>query len=74
MRVVVQRLTPGVQHGDCTDFGTEVTWIGGDVAQRVSGGAEQDGVDDVLVLERDLGCQRRTLRRPSGMVPMKVPF
>ena len=34
MRVVLQGLPPSVQHRDCTDLCTEVTWLGGDVAHR----------------------------------------
>ena len=59
VRVVVQRLAPGVQHGERADLGAEVAGIGGDVAQRLGRGAEQDGVDHRLVVERDLGDRRR---------------
>ena len=58
MRVVVQGLAPRVQHGDRPDLGAEVPRVSGDVAQRVGGGAEQDGIDDALVLERDFGRRR----------------
>lgn len=57
MRVVVQGLTPGMQHGNRADLGPEVARISGDVAQRVGGGAEQDGMDDALILESDLRPQ-----------------
>ena len=59
MRVVVQRLAPGVQYGDRADLGAEVAWVGGDVAQRLGRCAEQDGIDDAFVLERDLRRRRR---------------
>ena len=36
MRMVLQVLAPGVEHGDETDFGAEMTRIGGDRAQRFS--------------------------------------
>ena len=34
MRMVLQVLTPGVEHGDETDLGAEMARIGGDCAQR----------------------------------------
>ena len=52
---MVQGLTPGVQHGDEADLGAEMLGIGGDRAQRLGRGLEQDGVDRRLVLEGDLG-------------------
>ena len=57
--MVLQRLSPGVQHGDRADLGAEVARVGGDAAQRLGRGAEQDGVDHRLVVERDLGDRRR---------------
>jgi hypothetical protein len=38
--MVVQGLSPGMQHGDRSDLGAEVARVGGDVAQRVGGRAE----------------------------------
>jgi hypothetical protein len=58
MRVVLQGLPPSVQHRDCTDLCTEVTWLGGDVAHRFGRSVEQDGVNRSLVLERDLRHRR----------------
>jgi hypothetical protein len=34
-----------VQHGDAADLGAEMARVGGDEAQRLRGGAEQDRVD-----------------------------
>ena len=59
MRVVVQRLSPGVQQGDCADLCPEMLGVGGDVAHRIGRSTEQDGIHHALVLERDLGCRRR---------------
>ena len=59
VRMMVQVLAPGVEHGDDADLGAEMLGIGGDGAQRLGGGAEQDGVDRRLVLEGDLGHRRR---------------
>jgi hypothetical protein len=58
MGVVMQILSPGVQDGDEADLGAEVLWIGGDRAQCLACCPEQDGVDRLLVLERDLGYRR----------------
>ena len=57
--MMLQGLAPGVEHGDDADLGAEVLGIGGDGAQRLGGGPEQDGVDDGLVLEGDRGDRRR---------------
>ena len=57
--MVLQGLPPGVQHRDRADLGAEMAGVGGDGAQRLGGGPEQDGVDHALVLERDLGRRRR---------------
>jgi hypothetical protein len=59
MRVVMQSLPPGMQHRDRTDLGAEVAGIGGDAAQRLGRGTEQNGVDHRLVAEGDLGGGRR---------------
>jgi hypothetical protein len=45
MRVMQQVLAPGVQDGDETDLGTQVLRVGGDGAQGLGGGMEQDVVD-----------------------------
>ena len=58
MRVIVQILAPAMKHGNESDLGAEVFGIGADAAQRLGRGAEQDGVDHLLVLERDLGHRR----------------
>jgi hypothetical protein len=59
VRMMVQVLAPGVEHGDEPDLGPEVLRVGGDHAQRLGRRPEQDGVDRLLVLERDLGHRRR---------------
>ena len=59
VRMVVQVLAPGVEHGDEADLGAEMLGIGGDPAQRLGRRSEQDGVDRLLVLEGDLGDRRR---------------
>ena len=55
MRMVHQGLTPRVQHGDEADLGAEALGVGGDLEQRLRGGAEQDVVDRLLVLQGDRG-------------------
>ena len=58
VRMVLQVLTPGVEHADEADLGAEMLGIGGDHVQRLGRGPEQDGVDRFLVLESDLGGRR----------------
>jgi hypothetical protein len=55
MGMMHQRRSPGVQHGGDADAGAEVTGIGGDRQQRLGRGAEQQIVDDGLVVEGDGG-------------------
>jgi hypothetical protein len=81
MRVVVQVLTPSMEHGNESDLGTEVPGIGGNAAQRLCRGAEQDGIDHALVLERDLGhrCGQREDNVEIGhrqqlVLPGREPF
>ena len=45
-----ERLAPGVQHGEETDLGAEVARVGGDGAQRLGDGPEEQAIDDGLVL------------------------
>src|SRR5260370_36472658 len=59
VRMVMQVLAPGVEHGDETDLGTEMLRIGGDGSERLGCRPEQDGVDPLFILERDLGDRRR---------------
>src|SRR5438132_8310886 len=44
-----------MEDGEETDFRAEVFRIGGDGAQGLGGGAEENAVDDGLVLEGDVG-------------------
>ena len=55
--MVQQVLTPGMQHREETDLGTEMPWIGGDLQQCLGNGAEQQSVEQPLILEG----QRREL-------------
>src|SRR5271166_4025680 len=59
MRMMLQGLPPGVQHRNRADLCAEVTRVVGNVAHRIGGRTEQDGVDDALVVERNLGGRRR---------------
>src|SRR3984957_16690094 len=59
MWMMLQGLSPGMQHRNRADLCAEVLGIGGDVAQRPGGGAEQDVINDALVLECNLGCRCR---------------
>ena len=59
VRVMLQGLTPGVENHGHAELGAEVPGIGGDGGECLGRGAEQDRVDNGLVLERDLAHQRR---------------
>src|SRR4051794_9989140 len=54
MRMMLQLLSPGVQHAEEANIGSETLWVPGDLDQRLGAGAEQQIVDDFLVLQ----CQR----------------
>ncbi len=51
--VVGEVLAPGVEHGQVADLGSEVARVCGNPAQGLSGRAEENVVDDTLVLESD---------------------
>ena len=51
VRVMLEILSPGVEHTEETDLCTKVLWIGCDLQQGGGAGAEQEVVNDVLVLE-----------------------
>ncbi|KFL92465.1 hypothetical protein AmDm5_0016 [Acetobacter malorum] len=48
-----------MQHGGDADAGTQMPGIGGDRHHCLRGGLEQQGVENGLVLERDVGDPRR---------------
>jgi hypothetical protein len=56
-----QRLSPGMQDRDAADLCAKPARIGSKRRHRLSGGLEQDGIDDGLVLEGDRGdrCRKR---------------
>jgi hypothetical protein len=58
MRMILQRLAPGVQNGDRAHLRAEVARVCRNVAQRLGSGTEQKSVDDALVLEGDLRGRR----------------
>ena len=55
VRVVHQVLPPGMEDGEEADLGAEVPGIGGNGAQRLGGGGEEQIVDHRLVLVGDGG-------------------
>lgn len=55
MRVIVEVLAPGVQHGDEADLGTQMSGISGNPVQCLCDGTKQDRVDLLLVLKGDRG-------------------
>ncbi len=61
MRMMIEVLTPGVQHGGETDLGSEMFGIGSDCRARSRGSLEQKSIDRRLVLIgdcADFGGQR----------------
>jgi hypothetical protein len=59
VRMVLQGLTPGMEHRGDADLRSQMPWVGGNGGERLSGGAEQDRIDGGFVLEGDLARQRR---------------
>ena len=55
MRVKFEFLTPGMQHAEEADFCAEMFGIAGDFEQCFRTGAEQEIVDDLLVLQEPAG-------------------
>src|SRR5258708_489844 len=51
MRMMLQGLAPGVEHTQETDFRSEMFGVAGDLQQSRGAGAEQEIVDDLLVLQ-----------------------
>ena len=49
---------PGMEDGEEADLGAEVAGVGGDRAQRLGDGPEEEAVDDGLVVGGDLGDRR----------------
>lgn len=54
VRMMHKRLSPGVKHGQETDLGAEMFRVLGDSAESLTGGAEQDVVNDSFVLQREM--------------------
>ena len=59
MRVMDERLAPGVEDGEEADLGAEMARVGGDRAERLGDSPEEETVDDGLVPDGDLGDPRR---------------
>src|SRR5271157_289080 len=55
MRMMLEFLTPGMEHAEEADFGAEMAGIASDFEQRFSTGPEQEIVDDLLVLQGQWG-------------------
>jgi hypothetical protein len=47
-----QILSPGMQNAEESNLGAQVLGIGGNLEQRLSADAEQQVIDDTLILER----------------------
>ena len=59
VRMMLERLAPGMEHGENAEVGTEMARIGGEFAQRLGRGPKQDGVNARLVLEGNSGDRGR---------------
>jgi hypothetical protein len=59
VRMVLQGLAPGVKDGGHAELGAEMLGVGSDGGERLGRRAEQDRVDNGLVLEGDLADRRR---------------
>ena len=68
MRVMDERLAPGVEDGKEADLGAEVTGVGADGAECLGDGAEEEPVDDGLVLGGELGDRRGYGEDRAGVV------
>jgi len=64
VRVQAKGLVPRVQHRDEADLGAQMLRVGGDRAQRLGGGPEQDPVDDGGILQGDRSSS--SLPRPAN--------
>jgi len=51
--MMLQSLVPGMEHAEEADLGSKVTGIAGDLQQGFGAGAEQQVVDQSLVLQRE---------------------
>lgn len=58
MQTVLQDLAPGMEDGGHAELGAEMLGVGRDGGERLRRAAEQDGIDDGLVLEGDLSGGR----------------
>ena len=58
MRMMDERLAPGVEDGEEADLGAEMVRVGSNRAERLGDGPEEQTVDDGLVLGGDLGDGR----------------
>lgn len=57
--MVLQGLAPGMEHGGHAELSAEMLGIGRNGGERLCRAAEQDGIDDRLVMEGNLSGGRR---------------
>ena len=55
MGMVLEFLTPGMEHAEEADFGAQMAWIASDFEQGLGAGPEQEIIDDFLVLQGKRG-------------------
>jgi glutamate synthase domain-containing protein 1 len=63
--MMLQTLVPGVEHAEEADLRAQVSRIARDLEQRGGAGAEQQSIDQLLVLERKRS--QFTRQREDGM-------
>jgi hypothetical protein len=52
MRVMVQLLAPGMEHGEAADLRPEMLRVPGDVLERLGDGAKEQAIEVAGVLQR----------------------
>lgn len=50
MRMMLQPLVPGMKHAEESNLRTEVSWVASDLLESFGAGAEEQAVQDALVL------------------------
>lgn len=82
VRMTGEHLTPGVKNSQEADLAAQMSWIGSNGLKRRGDGVEQDGIDDGLILEGDLGDSGRHRehdveigdRQQVGLTVSQPPF
>jgi len=80
VRMVLELLIPGVKHTEETDIRAEMFRVASDFEQRLGTGAEEQTIDELLVLKRQGGQKVRQrednvgiARRQEFILPVRQP-